>query len=125
MTGEKTSVHKPLLSWRRDRQRTRALVGRKRGLHHPEGLTNSDSNAHVFSKSLRATFVNGAIDLTKERGVYNLYVRVAGGDGNVGQAVDASPNDMEVDESGSRASGGASAGETRKTEGSGRAFWWW
>ena len=27
---------------------------------------------------------NGAIDLTKERGVYNLYVQVAGGDGNVG-----------------------------------------
>ena len=49
---------------------------------------------------------NGAIDLTKERGVYNLYVQVAGGDGNVGQAVDVSPNEMEVDESGHRASGG-------------------
>ena len=46
---------------------------------------------------------NGAIDLTKERGVYNLCVQVAGGDGNVGQAV--SPNEMEVDESGHRASG--------------------
>ena len=42
---------------RRYRQKTRALVGRKRWLHHPKGLTNSDSNAHVFSKSLRATFV--------------------------------------------------------------------
>ena len=28
---------------------------------------------------------NGAIDLTKERGLYNLYVQVAGGDGNIGQ----------------------------------------
>ena len=42
----------------------------------------------------------------KERGVYNLYVQVAGGDGSVDRAVDVSPNEMEVDESGSRASGG-------------------
>ena len=49
---------------------------------------------------------NGAIDLTKEREVYNLYVQVAGGDGNLGQAVDVSPNEMEFDESGYRASGG-------------------
>ena len=48
---------------------------------------------------------NGAIDLTKERGVYNLYVQVAGGDGSVERAVDVSPNEMEVDESGHRASG--------------------
>ena len=31
---------------------------------------------------------------------------MAGGDGNVGQSVDVSPNEMEVDESGHRASGG-------------------
>ena len=31
--------------------------------------------------------------------MYNLYVQVAGGDGNIGQAVDVSPNEMEVDES--------------------------
>ena len=36
--------------------------------------------------------------------MYNL--QVAGGDGNVERAVDDSPNEMEVDESGSRASGG-------------------
>ena len=48
---------------------------------------------------------NEAIELTKERGVYNLYVQVAGGDGNVERAVDVSPNEMEVDESGNRASG--------------------
>ena len=46
------------------------------------------------------------IALTKERGVYNLYVQVAGGDGSVERAVDVSPNKMEVDESGNRASGG-------------------
>ena len=53
---------------------------------------------------------NEAIVLTKERGVYNLYVQVAGGDGNIGQAVDVSPNEMEVDESGHRASGGLRGG---------------
>ena len=52
---------------------------------------------------------NGTIDLTKERGVYNLYVQVAGGDGNgngsVERTVDVSPNEMEVDEKSSRTSG--------------------
>ena len=57
MTGEKTSVHKPLLSAGDVTDKGRALVGRKRWVHHPKLLTNSDSNAHVFSKSLRATFV--------------------------------------------------------------------
>ena len=58
MTVEKDDISQTTVEcWRRDRQRTRALVGRKRWLHHPKGLTNSDSNAHVFSKSLRATFV--------------------------------------------------------------------
>ena len=40
-------------------------------------------------------------------GVYNLHVKVAGGDGNVERAVDVSPNEMEVEvERGSRVSGG-------------------
>ena len=38
--------------------------------------------------------------------------QVAGGDSNIGRAVDGSPNEMEVDESGHRASGGPSAGES-------------
>ena len=33
-----------------------------------------------------------AIDLTKESGVRNLYVQVAGFDGNVERAVDVSPH---------------------------------
>ena len=52
-----------------------------------------------------ASDTNGAIDLTKERGVYNLYVQMAGGDGNTGQAVDVSANEMEVDESSHRVPG--------------------
>ena len=35
-------------SWKKET--TRALVGRKRWVHHPQGLTISDSNANVFSK---------------------------------------------------------------------------
>ena len=58
MTGEKTSVHKPLLSAGDvTDKRTRTLVGRRRWLHHPERLTDSDSDAHVFRESLFATFV--------------------------------------------------------------------
>ena len=38
--------------------------------------------------------------------MYNLYVQVGGGNGNVERAVEVSPNEMEADESGSRASGG-------------------
>ena len=63
---------------------------------------------------------NGAIDLTKERGVYNFYVQVAGGDGHVEQAVDVSPNEMEVDESGHRASGGR-----RQVHQQDREHWAW
>ena len=36
---------------------------------------------------------------------------MAGGDGSVERAVDVRPNEMEVDESGHRASGGPAAGE--------------
>ena len=64
--------------WRRDRQRSRALVGWKWRLNLPERFTDSDSDAHVFRESLRATFVEWSIDLTMERGVNNLYVQVPG-----------------------------------------------
>ena len=106
MTGEKTSVHNPLLS-----------AGDVTDKGHALWL---DGNVgHIIQKdspiltAMRTCFRrvceqhswSGAIDLTKERGVYNLYVQVDGGDGNVGQAVDVSNNEMEVDESGHRASG--------------------
>ena len=59
-----------------------------------------------FEKACEEHSWNGAIDLTKERGVYNLYFQVAGGEGNVQRAVDISPNDSEVAvERGSRVSG--------------------
>ena len=48
---------------------------------------------------------NGAADLTKEGGVYNLNVQVAGGDVNVERAVNVSPCDIEVEVERSRASG--------------------
>ena len=43
--------------------------------------------------------------------MYNLYVQVAGGDGNVERAVDVGPNEMEVEIERGRASGGPPAGE--------------
>ena len=57
MTGEKTSVHKPLLSAGDVTDKGHALVGRKCWLHCSERHANFDGNAYVFSKSLRATFV--------------------------------------------------------------------
>ena len=60
-----------------------------------------------FEKACVQHSWNGAIDLTKERGVYNLDVQVAGGEGNVERADDVSPNEMDVEvERGSRVSGG-------------------
>ena len=112
MTGEKTSVHKPLLSARDVTDKGHALW-----LDGNVGyLIQKDSPILTvmrtcFQRVCEQHSRNGAIDLTKERGVYNLYVQVAGGDGSVELAVDVSPNEMEVDESGHRAPGGPSAGE--------------
>ena len=50
MTGEKTSVHKPLLS-------AQDVTDKGHDGHHPERFTDSDSDAHVLRESLRATFV--------------------------------------------------------------------
>ena len=91
MTGEKTSVHN--------------VTDKGHALWLDEDSPILTAMRTCFPRVCEQHSWNGAIDLTKERGVYNLYVQVAGGDGNVGQAVDVSPNEMEVDESGHRASG--------------------
>ena len=92
--------------WRRDRQRTRALVARNVGYIIQKDSPILTAMRTCFQRVCEQHSWNGAIDLTKERGVYNLYVQVAGGDGSVERAVDVSPNAMAVDESGHRASGG-------------------
>ena len=102
MTGEKTSVHKPLLS--------AGDVTDKGYAFWLDFIIQKDSPILTamrtcFQRVCEQHSWNGAIDLTKERGVYNLYVQVAGSDGSVERAVDVSPNEMEVDDSGSRASG--------------------
>ena len=110
--GENTSVHKPLLSAGDVTDEGHALwLGGNVGYIIQTDSPILTAMRTCFQRVCEQHSWNGAIDLTKERGVYNLYVQVAGGDGNVGQAVDVSPNEMEVDESGHRASGGASAGE--------------
>ena len=58
MTGEKTSVHKPLLSAGDVTDKGHALrLDGNVGYIIQNDSPNSDSNAYVFSKSLRATFV--------------------------------------------------------------------
>ena len=87
MTGEKTSVHKPLLSAGDVTDKGHALW-----LDGNVGyIIQKDS---PILKALRMCFqrvcksnIRGMEPLTKERGAYNLYVQVAGGDGNIGQAV--------------------------------------
>ena len=92
--------------WRRDRYMSRAFGWMKMLATSPERFTDSDSDAACGSRKLVSN-----IDLTKERGVYNLYVQVAGGEGNVERAVDDSTNEMEVEvERGSRVSGRPPAG---------------
>ena len=97
-TGEKMSVHKPLLS--------AGDVTDKDHAHWSDGNVgyiiqrNSQFLTAVrmcFEKPCKRHSWNGAIDLTKERGVYNLYVQVASGEGNVERGVDVSPNEMEVE----------------------------
>ena len=112
MTGEKTSVHKPLLSAGDVTDKGHALwLGGSGGYIIERDSPILTAMGTCFRRVSEQQSWNGAIDLTKERGVYNLYFQVAGGDSSVERAVDVSPNEMEVDESGNRASGGPSGGE--------------
>ena len=107
MTGEKTSVHKPLLNAGDVTDKGHALwLDGNVGYIIQKDSPILTAMRTCFRRVCMQHSWNGAIDLTKERGVYNLHVQVAGGDGNVGQAVDVSPNEMEVDESGHRVSEG-------------------
>ena len=106
MTGEKTSVHKPLLSAGDVTDKGHALwLDGNVGYIIQKDSPIMTTMRTCFQRVCEQHSWNGAIDLTKERGVYILYVQVAGGDGNVERAVDVSPNEMEVDESGTRVSG--------------------
>ena len=76
------------------------MVGRKRWVHHPKDSPILTAMRTCFQGVGDQYSWNVAIDLTKDRGVCNLYVQVAGGDGSIERAVDVSPNEMEFDESG-------------------------
>ena len=107
MTGEKTSVRKPLLSAGDVTDKGQALwLNGNVGYIIQKDSPVLTAMRTCFERVCEQYSWNGAIDLTKERGVYNLYVQVAGGDGSVERAVDVSPNETEVDESGHRAPGG-------------------
>ena len=100
MTVEKTSVHKPLLSAGdvTDKGHTLWLDGNV-GFIIQKDSPILTAMRTCFQKVCEQYSWNGAIDLTQERGVYDLCVQVAGGDGSSEQAVDVSPNEMKVDES--------------------------
>ena len=98
MTGEKTSVHKPLLSAGDVTDTGHALwLDGNVGYFIEKYSPILTAMRMCFEKACEQHSWNGAIDLTKERGVYNLYVQVAGGEGNVERAVAVSPNEMEVE----------------------------
>ena len=88
MTGEKTSFHKPLLNAGdvTDKEHALCLDGDVVYIIQTDSPILTAMRT-CFEKACLQHSWNGAIDLTKERGVYNLYVPVAGGDGNVEQAV--------------------------------------
>ena len=64
--------------WRRDRQRTRALVARNVGYIIQKDSPILTAMRTCFQRVCEQHSWNGAIDLTKERGVYNLYVQPGG-----------------------------------------------
>ena len=88
MTGEKTSVHEPLLSAGDVTDKGHALwLDGNVGYIIQKDSPILTAMRTCFQRVCEQHSWNGAIDLTKERGVYNLYVQVDGGDGNIGQAV--------------------------------------
>ena len=96
MTGEKTSVHKPLLSAGDVTDKGHALwLDGNVGYIIQKDSPIMTAMRTCFQRVCERHSWNGTIDLSKEREVFNLYVQVAGGDGNIGQAVDVSPNEME------------------------------
>ena len=111
MTGEKTSVHKPSLSVGEMTDKGHALwLDGDTGFIIQRDSPILTAMRKCFKKVCEQHSWNRAIDLMEERGVYNLYVQVAGGDDNgnssVGRAVGVSLNEIEVDEKSSRTSGG-------------------
>ena len=78
MTGEKTSVHKPLSAGDvTDKGHALWLDGNVGYIIQKDSPILTAMRT-CFQRVCEQHSWNGAIDLTKERGVYNLYVQVAG-----------------------------------------------
>ena len=109
MTGAKTSVHEPLLSAGNVTDKGHALW-----LDGDVGyifLRDSPILAAMrmcFNRACEQHSWNGAIDLTKERGVHNLRPGWQAAGGKVERVVDVSPSEteVEVERSDTRFSGG-------------------
>ena len=96
MIGKKTSVHKPLLSVETCQTKVTRFDGNVGYIIQKDSPILTVMRM-CFEKACEQHLWNGAIDLTKELGVYNLYVQLAGGEGNVERAVDVSPNELEFE----------------------------
>ena len=113
MTGEKTSVRKPLSSAGNVTDKGHALwLDGNVGYIIQKDSPILTAMRMCFRRVFEQHSWNGAIDLTKERGVYNLYVRVGGGDGNVGQTVECQSHWNEGRWVRTSCIGGPSAGES-------------
>ena len=81
-TGEKTSVHKPLLSAGDVTHKSHALwLDGNVGYIIQKDSPILTAMRMFFERACEQHSWNEAVELTKERGVHNLYVQVAGGDG--------------------------------------------
>ena len=73
MTGEKTSVHKPLLSVEMSQIKDTLWLDGNVGYIVQKDTPILTAMRTCFQRVCEKHSWNGAIDLTKERGVYNLY----------------------------------------------------
>ena len=98
--------------WRRDRQKVTRCGWMEMMVTIHKDSPILTAMRMCIERACEQPLWNGAIDLTKARGVYNLSFQVAGGEGNVERSVDVSPNEMDVAvERGSHVSEKASASE--------------
>ena len=102
MTGEKTHVHKPLLSVGDVTDKGHAVwMDGDAGYIIQRGSPILSEMRALFERTSERYSWDGVLDLKKERGVYNLYVQVEASKENRsndgGETIDVSPNEMETD----------------------------
>ena len=115
--GEKTHVHKPLLSagMVTDKGHTVWLDGDAGYLITNDSPILREMRA-LYKRLVEVHSWNGVHELVKERGIYNLYVQVEAERRDDGRTVDVSPNEMEM-EAPTAPEGASSSGGHRQANG--------